>query len=157
MAKSAHLAQTSVDRVWAGHSACLALSLTKTEKQFVGSSKGLVVLSLPVPPTRAFIVDMCLLKGPPVTMLPRRYETAMHILHQKKSVRLLSMEAIETSNLLSGPHGHVLRHGCRARATFAIVSGSGYVRKGMRVILRDSSVRAVGVAKELITSSYSPK
>jgi GTPase len=143
-AKSAHVAQTVVDNVWAGHSACFALALTREQRKLIGKRKGMVILDTPAPATRIFTADMCLLKGDPVTMIVGKYETTVHVLHLKKSVKLLKAESLGSGSTVSSS-GVVLRPGSRARVTFAFSQGPAYVRKGMRVILRDGHVRGIGV------------
>lgn len=74
VAKSLHVAQTSVDRVTAGHSACLAVSLSKAERRML-SRNGMVILNgnNKRPPSSAtssktFRAEICLVRGAPNTV-----------------------------------------------------------------------------------------
>jgi elongation factor 1-alpha len=143
--KSVHVARTEVDRVWAGHDVCFALSLTKSQRKLLGALKGVVALTTPLIPSNSFTAEICLMKGEPVTMITGRYETMVHILHQKRTVQLASIETFDSGSIGNGGSEMVLRPGCRARVTFLFLQGPAYVRKGMRIILRDGHVRGIGV------------
>jgi elongation factor 1-alpha len=142
--KTVHVARSEVDRVWAGHDVCFALSLTKLQRKKLIARKGVVALKTPVPPSKSFTAEICLTKGDPVTIITGRYQTMVHILHQKRTVQLTSIETFDPGSIY-GSSEVVLRPGCRARATFTFIQGPAYVRKGMRVILRDGHVRGIGV------------
>jgi elongation factor 1-alpha len=142
--KTVHVARTEVDRVWAGHDACFALSLTKSQRKMLSPCKGVVALKIPVPPSKSFSAEIFLMKGVPVTMINGRYQTMVHILHLKRTVQLTSIETFDPGSIYSGSEV-VLRPGCRARVTFTFVQGPAYVRKGMRIILREGHVRGIGV------------
>jgi elongation factor 1-alpha len=148
--KTVHVARTEVDRVWAGHDVCFALALTKAQRKMLGALKGVVALTTPVMPSNSFTAEICLMKGEPVTMITGRYQTIVHILHQKRTVELTSIETHESGSICSGSEQVVLRPGSRARVTFLFCQGPAYVRKGMRIILRDGRVRGIGVVLESI-------
>lgn len=141
-AKSAHVAQTTVSRCWAGHSACFAVALTKDQRKIFNRRKGMVVLKAPVTASQSFTADICVMKGLPVTMNVGCYRTTAHILHLKRPVQLMRAENADSSLT-------VVRSGERAQVTFKC-SSSEYIRKGMRVILRDGIVHAVGVVTATI-------
>jgi elongation factor 1-alpha len=145
--KTVHVARTEVDRVWAGHDVCFALSLTKPQRKLLGALKGVVALKTPLMPSNSFTAEICLMKGEPVTMITGRYQTMVHILHQKRTVQLTSIETFDSGSICSGSEV-LLRPGCRARVTFSFLQGPAYVRKGMRIILRDGRVRGIGVVLE---------
>jgi GTPase len=104
-------------------------------------------LKTPVPPSKSFTAEICLIKGEPVTMIAERYQTMVHILHQKRTVQLTSIETLDPGSIYSSSEV-VLRPGCRARVTFTFSQGPVYVRKGMRIILRDGHIRGIGVVLE---------
>jgi GTPase len=142
--KTVHVARTEVDHVWAGHDVCFALSLTKSQRKMLIARKGVVALKTPLPPSKSFTAEICLTKGDPVTIITGRYQTMVHILHLKRMVMLTSIETFDPGSIYSSSE-LVLRPGCRARVTFTFSQGPAYVRKGMRIILRDGHVRGIGV------------
>jgi elongation factor 1-alpha len=142
--KTVHVARTEVDHVWAGHDVCFALSLTKSQRKMLIARKGVVALKTPLPPSKSFTAEICLTKGDPVTIITGRYQTMVHILHLKRMVMLTSIETFDPGSIYSSSE-LVLRPGCRARVTFTFSQGSAYIRKGMRIILRDGHVRGIGV------------
>jgi len=144
--KSAHVAQTDVDHIYAGHAAAFAVSLTKAQRKLL-NRRGMYALQEPVELSRSFSAEICLMKGDPITMTKGQTQTTMHILHLKRPVRLVDIEATDSRVPSSEPE-LVLRPGCRARVTFAFTQGPEYVRKGMRIILRDGHVRGVGIIRE---------
>jgi len=160
VAKSIHVAQTLVDEVWAGHSACFAVSLSKAQRRML-SRKGMVMQKEPItPPAIAFTAEICLAKGDAVTMVKGQTQTTMHILHLKQTCKLDDFEiidasgaalikpsAVEQKRLARQPT--VLRPGQRARAKFSFLQGPQYIRKGMRVILREGHVRGIGLIKDV--------
>jgi len=97
--KTVHVARTEVDHVWAGHDACFALSLTKTQRKLLNGRTGIVALKIPVPPSTSFNADIFLMKGDPVTMINGRYQTMVHILHLRRTVRLTSIDAFESDSM----------------------------------------------------------
>ena len=171
VAKSIHVAQTLVDRVWAGHAACFAVALTKPQRRLL-SRKGMVMQKEPLtPPAVAFTAEICLAKGDAVTMVRGQTQTTMHILHLKQTCRLEDFQILhvnatgaaavastttETTTTrramardASKTQPTVLRPGQRARAVFSFLQGPQYIRKGMRVILREGHVRGIGILKEV--------
>lgn len=161
VAKSIHVAQTFVDEVWAGHSACFAVSLSKAQRRLL-SRKGMVMQKEPIaPPAVAFTAEICLAKGNSVTMVKGQTQTTIHILHLKQTCQLDDFQIIDSNGvaLSSSSVGAdqkrqarqptVLRPGQRARAKFSFLQGPQYIRKGMRVILREGHVRGIGLIKEV--------
>lgn len=160
VAKSIHVAQTLVDEVWAGHSACFAVSLSKTQRRLLGR-KGMVMLKDPItPPAASFTAEIVLARGDSVTMVSQQTQTTMHILHLKQTCRLDDFEVIDNRGIVDQPlsssdqkrqarQGTVLRPGQRAKAKFSFMQGPQYVRTGMRVILREGLVRGIGIIKEV--------
>jgi GTPase len=152
--KSAHVAQTLVDEVWAGHSACFGVSLTKSQRNLLTTkSSGMVILKEPVPPCHSFHAEICFTKGESVTMRKGQWQTTMNILHLKRTCRMVDFKVLNHDN---NQHGNdenneneldmVLRPGQRAQVKFAFVdSRANYIRKGMRVMLRDGHVRGIGI------------
>jgi GTPase len=105
---------------------------------------GLVVLAQPVPPTRSFTAQVVIAKGHPVTMIMGRYRTTAHILHNKRPVVLSSATSLVAAASSPSETLTVLRPGERALVTFQLAQPE-YIRKGMRIILRDGLVQGVGV------------
>lgn len=155
MVRSIHVAQTDVDYTYAGHSACFAISsLTKSQRSAL-SKKGMVALKeVPDSPAiRTFKADLVMLRGEPVTVTKDQFVATAHILHLKQAVRVTDFTHSNPARV--GKNGHVsrdnamvMRPGDQARVTFQIVGGAVYIRKGMRLLLRDGHVRAVGVIVE---------
>jgi len=146
VAKSLHVAQTSVDEVFAGHSACFAVSLSKAERRLL-SRKGMVIVESPVPLSRSFVAEISLVRGDPVTMVKGRSQMIAHILHLKCAVRMVDFEILDCG-LIVDNDGSVLRPGQRARVKFSFSARPQFIRAGMRVILRDGHVRGIGKIKE---------
>jgi GTPase len=121
------------------------VTLTKEQRKLVDQRrKGLVVLAQPVPPTRSFAAQLVIAKGHPVTMIMGRYRTTAHILHNNRPVVLSSATSLATSSSSRSETLTVLRPGERALVTFQLTHPE-YIRKGMRIILRDGLVQGVGV------------
>lgn len=147
-AKSIHVAQTLVDEAWAGHSACFAVNLTKAQRRLM-NRKGMVLLEKPMEePVAGFTAEICLAKGDS-TMIKGQFNVTMHILHVRENCRLIDFDAVEGDRNTGPDHKLILRPGQRATATFQFLHGSQYIRKGMRVILRDGHVRGIGIIKQL--------
>lgn len=193
--RSIHVAQTDVDHTYAGHSACLAISLAKTQRFALTRGgmrqmmKGMVaVKEVPNPPAiRSFKADLVMLRGEPVTVTKGQFNATAHILHLKQSVKVIDFSHSNPANTVDLKHGRVgtstalvMRPGDQARVTFQTVGGAvvrpnqcwlrmcqiflsfrltfssvirlshyhQYIRKGMRILLRDGHVRAVGVIVE---------
>lgn len=145
--RSIHVARTTVDHTYAGHSACFALSsVTKNERTSL--ARGMVALSaLPDPATvRTFTAEIVMLNGMNVTCVKGRYNATAHILHLRKAVKVVDI-AHNTNKLgqMRDEASSVLRPGDQAKVTFKFVTNTAYVRAGMRLILRDGHVRAIGV------------
>jgi elongation factor 1-alpha len=160
--RSIHVAQTDVDYTYAGHSACLAISMAKTQRfaltrRGMGHLKGMVALrEVPNPPAiRNFKADLVMLRGEPVTVTKGQFNATAHILHLKQSVKVMDFSHSNPARAGNLKHGRVstdtalvMRPGDQARVTFQTVGGAVYIRKGMRILLRDGHVRAVGVIVE---------
>mmetsp|Transcript_12941 Transcript_12941/g.29300 ORF Transcript_12941/g.29300 Transcript_12941/m.29300 type:complete len:168 (-) Transcript_12941:83-586(-) len=148
MAKSIHVAQTSVDQAWAGHSACFAVNLTKAQRKMLThhqtKKKGMVLLGQePTAPVYGFTAEICLSKGDS-TFIKGQTNSTIHILHVKTACRLVDFDTMAGNGTTV-----VLRPGQRATATFEFLQGPQHVRKGMRVILRDGHVRGIGIIRAL--------
>mmetsp|Transcript_1273 Transcript_1273/g.1687 ORF Transcript_1273/g.1687 Transcript_1273/m.1687 type:complete len:474 (-) Transcript_1273:336-1757(-) len=161
VAKSIHVAQTLVDEVWSGHAACIAVSLSKTQRRML-SRKGMIMQKEPITPAAVgFTAEICLARGDSVTMVAQQTQTTMHILHLKQTCRLEEFEVIDLRGTVEPPittgveqkrqlkPATVLRPGQRARAKFSFLQGPQYVRQGMRVILREGLVRGIGIIKDV--------
>lgn len=161
--RSIHVAQTDVDHTYAGHSACLAISLAKTQRFALARGgvrrmmRGMVaVKELPNPSAiRSFKADLVMLRGEPVTVTKGQFNATAHVLHLKQSVKVTDFSHSNpehAANLkqrrVSTDTALVMRPGDQARVTFQTVGGAVYIRKGMRILLRDGHVRAVGVIVE---------
>ena len=125
--RSIHVARTDVDHTYAGHSACFALS-SLTKKQRTSLRKGMVALvQLPNPTTvRTFQADIVMLKGEPVTVTKGRYNATAHILHLKKTVKVVDILGGSTTGslgLVREDASFVLRPGNQARVTFKFTGG----------------------------------
>lgn len=144
--KSVHIEREEVDHVWAGLSAGFALSLSKEKRKHL--RKGMVLLKEPVPATRSFSADICFLKGKcgGTTIVKGRYETVVHVLHVRQIAKVVDFTSLENEKLSDES---VLRPGNRATVRFEFLNRPEYIRKGMRVVLRDGHVRGVGVVKEV--------
>lgn len=133
--RSIHVAQTNVDHVWAGHSACFTLStthLTKNEQRSI-FQKGMVIVKEPTTavPTTTFTAQMNFLKGINSTMTKGRYNATAHILHMKILVKIMNIE--DHYDTFQNPHYNnkkksssslVVRPGDQATITFQITGSS---------------------------------
>lgn len=160
MVRSIQVCRVDVDHVYAGHSACFALS-SVSKIQRMAICKGMVALKeLPNPAVvKAFKAEICMLRGEPVTVMKGKYHATAHILHLKKAVKVIDIENSNPANVgaMGGypeDRASVLRPGDRAIVTFRVVNGTIYVRKGMRIILRDGPIRAIGMITETATPYY---
>jgi len=143
--KSVHIERHDVDHVQAGQSACFALSLNKENRKRL--RKGMVLLKEPVAASRSFTADVCFLKGTGTTITKGRYETTVHVLHVKQTARLVDFTSLDHEKLSDA--NSVLRPGSRATVRFHFLKRPEYIRKGMRVVLREGHVRGVGIIKEV--------
>jgi elongation factor 1-alpha len=147
--RSMHIAQTDVDYTYAGQSTCFAIAgLNKNQRTLLKRKKGLVCLKeVPNPPSiRTLTADLVFLRGEPVTMTRGQFRATAHILNVKACVKVT--EIVSSTSGLGNGSLVVLRPGDRARVRFQVVGSPVYVRKGMRIILRDGHVRAVGMVLE---------
>jgi GTPase len=147
--KTVHVARTEVDRVWAGHDACFALSLTKSHRKMLSACKGVVALKIPVPPTKSFAAEIFLMKVDPVTMIHGRYQTTVYtffISSGQFSSPVLRLSTWVQSTAVPRWYFDLV---AESRVIFIFVQGPAYryryVRKGMRIILRDGHARGIGV------------
>lgn len=152
--KSIHVAQTFVDEVWAGHSACFAVSLTRKQRSML-PRKGLVVLcESSCELATGFTAEIVLVKGESVTMVKGQTQTTMHILHLKQTCKLQDFETYSSNaEPLPQTEKMVLRPGQRANASFNFLGGPQHIRTGMRIIFRDGHVRGIGMIKEVHSMS----
>lgn len=145
--KSIQIDRKEVDHVWAGLSAGFALSLSKENRKHL--RKGMVILKKPVPATRSFLADVFFVggsKGSGTTITKGRYETTVHVLNVKQVARVIDFVSLDGEKLTDED---VLRPGNRATVHFKFLNRPEYIRKGMRVVLRDGHVRGVGIVKEV--------
>lgn len=84
VARSSHMAQTPVDRVWAGHSTCFAIPVTRSQRGLL--QKGMVAKIEPFQLARDFEAEICFTKGQTVTIQKGRFTPMVHILHSKTSL-----------------------------------------------------------------------
>ena len=155
--KTIHVMQTLVDHVYAGHAACVAVTLSKQERKTLVRHR-MYVFDKPIEPTKTFVADIILTKGSPVTITKGKFAIQMHILHQRPTCRLVDFESLNGRQVLIDEHTDgdaeiVLRPGQRARAMFRLIHGTYYVRPGMRVVLRNGHVRGIGKIVETFTES----
>jgi GTPase len=134
--KSCHVAQTTVDHVWAGHSACFAIPV-KAKQRGLFRSKGMVALREPVPVTRVFKAEVYFVKGTNVTITKGSYVSTLHILHMKESCRVIGIHGVDGDKVTIRPNE-------RALVTFEFTRRPMHIRKGMRMIVRDGYVRGIG-------------
>jgi elongation factor 1-alpha len=144
--RSVHVAQTEVDHVWAGHSACFALATKKMDRKKI--RKGMVLLKEPVKAVKFFTADVCLLKGQGSTIIKGKFETMIHILHVRQTARVVDFSVCEASKLLSDGSS-VLRPGMIASIQFEFIKRPEYIRPGMRLVMRDGTVRGIGIVREV--------
>lgn len=141
--KSAHVAQTNVQQVWAGHSACIAVSMSKNERTLL--RQGMVALKDQFVPVPSFTAEVFLLKGKTVTISKDHYESTLHILHMKQSARVTNILVVGQEDISEV----TVRQGGRATITFEFCRRMAYVRKGMKIIMRDGHVRGIGVIVDI--------
>lgn len=150
--KSIHLERTHVRTAVAGNTACLALALNKSQRKLL--RKGLVVLEEPLSPAMSFEAEIEIVKGSGVdgTTIREGYQTMVHILHIKQPVEIEKIHIIEDGGMnynQNSTSDRVIRPGDRARITFRFMKRSEFLRKGMKVLLRDGHVRGCGVVKDV--------
>jgi GTPase len=112
--KSVHVERTEVGHVWAGHSACFALSLSKESRKRL--RKGMVLLKEPVVASQSFTADVWFLKGSGTTITKGRYETVVHVLHVRQTARVVDFNSLAHEHL--SVSNSVLRPGSRATVRF---------------------------------------
>lgn len=143
--KSVQTNGINVNHVWAGHTAGFALNLSKNNRKKI--RKGMVMLKEVVPASKSFTADICLLKGEGTTIVKGKYQTVVHILHIRQAARVVDFSV--SDNVFTTETSQVLRPGMIATVTFEFVNRPEYLRKGMRLLMRDGHVRGVGVVKEV--------
>lgn len=143
--KSTHVAQTVVDRVWAGHSVCFAIPTPARGRRTLLFDKGMVAKIEPFQLSQEFVADVYLTKGHTVTIQKNRFTPTLHILHNKQTGKVVDISVRDPV------HGGAIsqttiRQGDRALVTFRLFKNrSAFVRPGMRVILREGHVVGYGV------------
>jgi GTPase len=151
--KSMHVAQTIVDKVWAGHSVCFdlpksTLTSTKTRRKVKRTKnlllrKGMVVQAEPFSLCSKFVADIYLTKnnGSSVTVVNGKFDATLHILNNKQSAKIIDIVTKK-----EGRKCDVMRQGDSARVVFEVHKGTFlYVRKGMRIIIRCGHVIGQGI------------
>lgn len=130
--RSIHIARTDVDRAFAGHTACFAISSNskfRTKRSPFPTKRGMVALK-EVPDSgavRSFKADLVMLRGEPVTVTKDRFHATAHILHLKQSVKVVDIiHSNPARGVKKGPGGSglVMRPGDQARVTFHTVGGA---------------------------------
>lgn len=144
--KSVQISGIDTSHVWAGHAAGFALALNKADRKAI--RKGMVMLKAPAKPTRFFSADICLLKGEGTTIIKGKYQTVIHVLHVKQTARVIDFTVREGS-MFASEASSVLRPGMVATVKFQFINRPEYIRKGMRLLMRDGHVRGIGIVKEV--------
>jgi GTPase len=112
--KSVHVERNETNHVWAGHSACFALGLSKESRKWL--RKGMVLLKEPVPASRSFSANVCILKGDGTTITKGRYQTVVHVLHVRQTALVVDFKALGHEHISDS--NSVLRPGSRATIQF---------------------------------------
>jgi GTPase len=141
--KSAHVAQTEVQKVWAGHSACFVVSVSKNERTLLRQE--MVALKHPFVPVQRFAAEVFLVKGKTVTISEDHCESTLHILHMKQAARVTNIFVAGCVNISEV----TICHGGQATITFEVCRQMGRVQKGMKIIMRDGHVRGVCVLADI--------
>merc|ERR1711862_611924 len=83
--RSIHVARISVGTAVSGNSACLALSLNKSQRKLL--RKGMCVLEEPAETSLAFDAEMEIISGSGFnrTTIQKNYQTMVHILNVKQA------------------------------------------------------------------------
>jgi GTPase len=137
--KSTHVAQTNVDRAWAGHQVCFALpKLPQVRRKLLG--KGMIAMKRSFSPCRKFVADIVLTKGATVTVQSGKFDATLHVLHMKQNAKVVDIQ-------VDCKRQQVIRQGDTARVTFEFSHKLSYLRPGMRLILRIGHVIGYGVVK----------
>lgn len=145
--KSTHVAQSFVDRVWAGHSVCFAIPKPPKGRRLLLSKKGMVAMKEPFQFSNEFVADIYLTKGQTVTIQKNRFAPTIQLLHNKvtgKVVNIVIRDTIHGGGL--SKEAETIRQGDRATVTFQVHKHRpAFVRPGMRVILREGHVLGYGI------------
>ena len=72
----------------------------------------MVLLKEPVPATRSFTADVCILRGDGTTITKGRFQTVAHVLHVKQTVQVVDFTSLDREKLAEADS--VLRPGNRA-------------------------------------------
>jgi GTPase len=145
--KSTHVAQSFVDRVWAGHSVCFAIPKPPKGRRLLLSKKGMVAMKELFQFSNEFVADIYLTKGQTVTIQKNRFAPTIQLLHNKvtgKVVNIVIRDTIHGGGL--SKEAETIRQGDRATVTFQVHKHRpAFVRPGMRVILREGHVLGYGI------------
>jgi len=145
--RSIHVARINVGTAVSGNSACLGLSLNKSQRKLL--RKGMVVLEEPVDTSLIFDAEMEIIKGSGFdrATIQKNYQTMVHILNVKQAAIIENIQLIRKSMVThSIPSGsNVVRPGDRAKIRFRFMMRKEFIRVGMRVLLRDGCVRGSGI------------
>eukprot|EP00529_Nitzschia_sp_RCC80_P022121 CAMPEP_0113440456 /NCGR_PEP_ID=MMETSP0014_2-20120614/568_1 /TAXON_ID=2857 /ORGANISM="Nitzschia sp." /LENGTH=485 /DNA_ID=CAMNT_0000331253 /DNA_START=764 /DNA_END=2221 /DNA_ORIENTATION=- /assembly_acc=CAM_ASM_000159 len=152
--RSAHVARTIVNNVWAGHSVCFALpKLPRGKRLLFQKTGGLVATMKPLVLKQSFTADILLTRGTTVTVQKGRFNPMLHILNQKQSAKMMELRLMDTDGSytpLNDTGDVVMRQGDRATVKFCFKNRSAYLRPGMKVIIREGQVIGYGVVKALL-------
>ena len=93
---------------------------------------------------KSFTAEISLSKGETMTLVPGRSEIVVHILHTQVCAKLEEVIEVSHVNFASDIEEKVvLRPGQHAVVKFSMKKPL-FVRKGMKIILRDRYVRGIG-------------
>jgi GTPase len=99
VARSAHVAQSTVDRVSAGHLACFAISLAKDQRKRL--HKGMMLLKKPVKPILSFTAEVLVVKGKATTVTLGKTQIMVNILHMRQSAKIMDLDIIQPRKLVA--------------------------------------------------------
>ena len=105
----------------AGNTACLTLSLNKSERRFL--KRGMAVLKQASESCRVFEAEMVIIKGSGVdgTTIRNKYQTVVHILNVRQTATIEHIQLVQESvvdHSTSSESNVVIRPGNRAKIRF---------------------------------------
>lgn len=143
--KSVHVAQTSVNHVYAGHSVCFALPKISKDKRKM-FTKGMVALKESFVPVRTLTAQVVLFKGKNTTIQNGQYQSTLNILHHKVAAKVTEVRDSGGNPMdVTRNNSHGNQRNSEMTITFKLLHRPAYLRKGMKIIMRDGHVRGIGV------------
>lgn len=136
--KSVHVAQTIVNRVWAGHTVCFAIPKPPRNARAM-LTKFMVAKKEPIVLTKTFQAEIEFPPGKGFTLTRGRAVVTAHILHIKTQLMVVGIKNQDGENV------DFLRQSSRATVTFEFNKRPQHVRPGMRVMLREGHVLGFGL------------